>query len=151
VPYLLLKWLHIVAAIVVVGAHATYGIWIVRGSSDRNILRFTLRNVKLIDDRLAMPAFGILLLTGLGMSYVSRVWTLSWLIAGQVMFVVLVVAHVLVYRPTLRRMIDLLDREGMESPNYQRAASIEAKLGITMVVLMVTIVFFMVVKPMLWV
>ena len=54
------------------------------------------------------------------------------------------------YRPTLRCMIDLLDREGLESPNYQRAASLEAKLGIAMTVLMVIIVFVMVVKPRLW-
>jgi uncharacterized membrane protein len=148
--YLLLKWLHIVAAMIVVGAHITYGIWIVRASTHPDIQWFILRTIKVIDDRLAMPAFGILLIAGLAMSFITRVWTLSWLIAGQGLFVLLLLAHMLVYRPTLRRMIELLDREGMDSRNYQAAASREAKLGITMVVVMIAIVYLMVVKPTLW-
>jgi uncharacterized membrane protein len=43
--YLLLKWLHVVSAIALVGTHATYGFWIVRASSHPEALPFTLRNV----------------------------------------------------------------------------------------------------------
>ena len=148
--YLLLKWLHVLGAIVVVGAHVTYGIWIVRASSDPHVLRFTLRNVKLLDERLSVPAYTVLLIAGVAMSFVSGVWTLPWLLTGQALFVILVVAHRFGYSPTLRRMIDLLDREGIESPNYQAAAGREAWLGIALIVLMVVIVFVMVVKPPLW-
>jgi hypothetical protein len=39
----------------------------------------------------------------------------------------------------LSRLIELLDREGFDSPSYQAAAAREARLGITMVVLETTL------------
>jgi uncharacterized membrane protein len=151
VPYALLKWLHVLAAIVTVGAHASYGIWIVRASSHREALPFTLRNIKLIDDRIVIPAFAVQLISGSAMVLIVRAWlTAPWLLTGLALFVLLVLVHLFVYRPTLRRQIQLLEREGFDSPNYQAAAGREANLGIAMVVLMVVIVFLMVVKPGLW-
>src|SRR3989304_370722 len=64
-PYLLLKWLHVLAAIVAVGSNVTYGIWIARASRSPEALPFTLRGIKLIDDRVANPAYGLLLATAL--------------------------------------------------------------------------------------
>jgi hypothetical protein len=57
--YLLLKWLHVLAAIVAIGANVTYGIWIARASRNPDVLPFTLRGIKLIDDRIANPAYGV--------------------------------------------------------------------------------------------
>jgi hypothetical protein len=45
--YLLLKWLHVLAAIVAVGANVTYGIWIAGPSRHPEALSFTLRGIKL--------------------------------------------------------------------------------------------------------
>lgn len=50
--FLLLKWLHILSAIAAVGANITYGIWLRRASPKPEVLPFTLRTIKLIDDRL---------------------------------------------------------------------------------------------------
>jgi uncharacterized membrane protein len=151
VLYALLKWLHVLAAIVVVGAHASYGIWIVPASSHREALPFTLRNIKRLDERIVIPAIAVQLITGLAMALIVRAWlTAPWLLTGLALFVLLVLVHLFVYRPILRRMIDLLDREGFDSPDYQTAAAREANLGIALVVLMVVIVFLMVVKPGLW-
>jgi uncharacterized membrane protein len=151
VAYLLLKWLHALAAIAVVGAHITYGVWIVRASSHPEALPFTLRNVRWLDGRISGPAYGVLLVTGLGMATIVRPWfTGPWLLAGLVLFVVLVLAHVFGYSPTLRQMIRLLDSEGVGGPGYQAAAHREARLGIAMILVMVAIVFLMVVKPRLW-
>jgi hypothetical protein len=47
-------------------------------------------------------------------------------------------------------MIELLDREGMDSPGYRAAATLEMRLGIAVVVVMMAIVYLMVVKPALW-
>ena len=149
--YGILKWLHILAAIAIVGAHASYGIWIVRASNYREALPFTLRNVAWVDQRVVFPAYALLLITGFAMMGIVRAWqTAPWLLTGLGLFVVLILAHVFVYRPTLRRMIQLLDRDGFDSPGYQAAAAREANLGIALVVLMVVIVFVMVVKPGLW-
>ena len=51
--YLLLKWLHVLAAIVAVGSNVTYGIWVARASRNPKALPFTLRGIQLIDDRVA--------------------------------------------------------------------------------------------------
>jgi uncharacterized membrane protein len=132
--------------------HASYGIWIVRASGHREALPFTLRNVKLLDERLVFPAYAVLVTTGFAMALMVRAWlTAPWLLTALVLFVLLILAHLLVYSPTLRRMIQRLEHEGFDSPDYQAAAAREANLGIAMVVLMVVIVFLMVVKPGLWV
>jgi uncharacterized membrane protein len=69
--YLLIKLLHVLAAAIAVGANVTYAIWIAAGSRDPKTLPFALRGVKLIDDRLANPAYGLLLITGVAMVLVG--------------------------------------------------------------------------------
>ena len=66
----ILKLIHVSAAIVAVGANATYGIWLSRASRSTEVLPFTLRTIKLIDDRLANPAYGLQLVTGLIMAFI---------------------------------------------------------------------------------
>lgn len=92
--YLLLKWLHVLSAIAVVGAHATYGFWVVRGSSHPEALPFILRNIKWIDERIAIPGFAGLLLTGLGMGFMARsLMAAPWFLSGLVLLVLLLLAH----------------------------------------------------------
>lgn len=149
--YLLLKWLHVLAAIVAVGANVTYGIWIARASRHPDALPFTLRGIKLIDDRLANPAYGLLLITGLSMVFtVGLPLTTPWLLTALVLFILVGLIAALGYTPTLRRQIELLDSEGIHSPNYQAVARRGTRLGIILAVVVVTIVFLMVVKPGLW-
>lgn len=150
-PYLLLKWLHILAAIVAVGANVTYGIWIARASRNPDVLPFTLRGIKLIDDRLANPAYGALLITGLLMVFVVRFsLTTPWLLTALVLYVLVVLVGLLGYTPTLRRQIQVLESEGFSSLTYQALARRGMLLGVILAVLTIVIVFLMVVKPSLW-
>ena len=149
--YLLLKWLHVLAAIGAVGSNITYGIWLTRASRQPEALPFTLRGVKLIDDRIANPAYGLLLVTGLLMAYVGRVpLTTPWLLSALVLYVAVVLVGLLGYTPNLRRQIEVLDGEGAASPAYQALAGRGIRLGAVLGVLVVVIVFLMVVKPALW-
>ena len=149
--YLLLKWLHILAAIILVGAHITYGVWIVRASSHPEALPFVLRNIKWLDDRISAPAYSVLLVAGLVMVFTAGLSpTTPWLLASMILFVLMVLAHLLGYSRIVRRMIQLLETEGSSSPNYQAEAAREMNLGIALIVVMVVIVFLMVVKPGLW-
>ncbi len=150
-PYLLLKWLHVLAAIVAVGANITYGIWIARASRNLAALPFTLRGIKLIDDRVANPAYGLLLATGLLMVFTARLsLTTPWLLTALVLYVLIVLAGLLEYTPALRRQIRLLESEGPASPNYRTLARRATMLGIVLTLLALIIVFLMVVKPGLW-
>jgi uncharacterized membrane protein len=149
--YQVLKWLHILAAITAVGANITYGIWISRASRRPEALPFTLANIKLIDDRLANPSYGLLLVTGLLMVFVVRMpLTTPWLLTALILYGLLVLAGLLGYTPSLKRQIRLLESEGPASMAYQAVARRSTALGILLVVLAVVIVFLMAVKPALW-
>lgn len=148
-PYL--KWLHILAAVTAVGANITYGVWISRGSRHPESLPFTLSGIKLIDDRIANPAYGLLLITGLLMVYVARLsLTQPWLLTALILYALLVLVGLLGYTPTLKRQIRLLESKGATSSGYQAIASRGTVLGILLAILAVAIIFLMVVKPAFW-
>ena len=65
--YLVLKFVHILAAIVAVGFNASYGVWLARAGQYPAAAPILLRGVKLLDDRFANPAYAFLLLTGIAM------------------------------------------------------------------------------------
>ena len=147
----ILKWIHVLAAIIAVGANATYGIWLARASRSSEVLPFTLRTIKLIDDRLANPAYGLQLLTGLAMAFILPVpLTTPWLLTALVLYAILVLVGLGGYTPTLRRQIQVLDKEGFRSPNYQALSRRGTLIGIVLAILAIAIVFLMVVKPGLW-
>ena len=149
--FLILKWLHVLSAITAVGANITYGIWLGRASREPSALPFTLRGVKILDDRVANPAYGALLVTGLLMAFVAPLpLTTPWLLTSLVLYVIILLLGLFVYTPVFRRQIQLLDSEGFQSPGYQAASSRGTVLGIVLTVLVVAIVFLMVVKPSLW-
>lgn len=104
-----------------------------------------------IDERIALPGFAGVLVTGLAMGFTARpLFRAPWLISGMLLLLLLLLAHLFVYRPTVSRMIRLLDTEGIDSPAFVAAAHREARLGIAMTVVMIFVVFLMVVKPALW-
>src|SRR5512138_3901565 len=147
----ILKWLHILAAVVAVGANATYGIWLARAARNAEVLPFALRTIKLIDDRIANPAYASQLITGFLMVFIVHLpLTTPWLLTALILYAILVLVGLGGYTPTLRRQIQLLDREGFQSPNYQALARRGTMLGIALAILAIAIVFLMVVKPGLW-
>ncbi len=148
-PYL--KWLHVLSAIVAVGANATYGVWLARASRDPETLPFTLKGIKLLDDRMANPAYGLLLITGLWMALTAPLpLTTPWLLTSLVLYGILVMLGLFGYTPVLRMQIRLLEAQGFDSPAYRAQARLETVLGIILAVLAIGIVFLMVVKPALW-
>ena len=124
--HLVLKWLHVLFAIAAVGTNLTYGVWIAGATRDGAALPFALRGIRILDDRLANPSYGLLLVSGLAMIYVGG-WSLTtpWILPGLGLYVILVLVGLLGYRPTLPEQIRLA-------------------------VLAVAIVFLMVAKPGLW-
>jgi len=149
--YLVLKWVHILAAIIAIGANATYGIWIARASRRTEALPFTLHGIKLIDDRIANPAYGLSLVTGALMVFVGKInLTTPWLLTSLGLYLLLVVVGLFGYTPVLKRQIQILESRGATSPEYQAHARQGTILGIVLAVLAIVIVFLMVVKPALW-
>jgi hypothetical protein len=76
-----------------------------------------LRGVKILDDRIANPAYGLLLITGAAMVFLGRLpWTTPWLLTALALYAVVAVVGQAGYTPTLRRQIAALDAGGQTRP-----------------------------------
>lgn len=149
--YALLKFVHVLLAITAVGFNISYGIWQSRAAREPRAMEFTLKGIKLLDDRVANPAYGLLLLTGLGLLALGRIpWTTPWVLSSLVLYVVVVALAVRGYTPLLRQQIETLARRGPQSPEFQQLAARGRTVGIALAVLVILIVFFMVTKAQLW-
>lgn len=146
--YAVLRFIHVLLAITAVGSNITYGVWIARAARAPQHLDYVLRGVKLLDDRIANPAYGLLLVTGVSMLYVGRVpWQTPWILTALILYVLMVGLGLAGYTPALRAQIETLRAEGPDAAGYLRIARRARWLGIVEAVLVVAIVFLMVTKP----
>ncbi len=146
--YRWLKLLHVLLAIVAVGFNASYGIWIGRAARHPEHEGHVLRTVKLIDDRVANPAYALLLVTGLAMVVVGDLGLSTfWIAASLVLYAVAVALGLGLYTPTLRRQIEALERDGAGSTEYRALSRRSRAVGMATGVVVLAIVFLMVYKP----
>lgn len=146
--YALLKFVHVLLAVVAVGFNASYGIWLARAAREPQHLGHVLHGIKVLDDRFANPAYVLLLLTGLTLTFIGGIpLATAWIAASLALYVVLVIVALGVYTPTLRAQLRLLEAQGATSPEYARVARRGTVVGIVLAVVVVAIVFLMVTKP----
>ena len=146
--YEVLKFFHVLLAIVAVGFNASYAIWLARAAREPEHEGFALRGVKLLDDRFANPAYALLLVTGLLMVWVGNLELAQfWLLTALVLYAVAVGLGLFVYTPTLRAQIAALETSGSGSPEFQALAKRGTTVGIVLAVDVIAIVFLMVTKP----
>jgi len=136
----------------VLGANVTYGIWLAAAGRNPAALPFALRTIKLIDDRLANPSYGMLLVTGIILLLIPEGYSFStpWVGLAIGLYIVAVLVGVLGYSPALRRQIALAENPGPGSGDYAAAARRGTLMGILLVGLVVVIELVMVTKPALW-
>jgi uncharacterized membrane protein len=147
--YEILKYVHILMAIVAVGFNASYAIWLRRAARAPDHHAYVMRGVKILDDRFANPAYGVLLLTGLIMVLTTPGLHLTtfWVLLALILYTTTVIIAAGVYTPTLRRQIDALEAEGPQTARYRMLARRSTVSGIAMGVIVTFIVFLMVTKP----
>ncbi|MHB8731226.1 MAG: DUF2269 family protein [bacterium] len=146
--YLIMKWFHVLMAIIALGTNVTYGVWFTRAGRDRQHLAFVLRGVRMLDNRIANPAYGLLLITGFAMTGMGHIpVSTPWVLISLILYVILIVIAAAGYSPTLRRGIATLEAGGPDSPEFKQTAARGRTLGILLIVIAVVIVFLMVTKP----
>jgi uncharacterized membrane protein len=146
--YVILKYLHIVLAIVAIGFNASYGFWLARAGREPEHALHVLRGIRVLDNRFANPAYGLLLLTGVGLLFMGQIpFTTFWIAASLVLYVLAVIVAAAVFTPTLRRQIAAVETQGAMSDEYKRLASRARTVGIVMIVLVLLIELLMVTKP----
>jgi uncharacterized membrane protein len=136
---------------VAIGYNASYGLLIARaraGGIDGREMRFALGTVKFMDDYVANPCYALLLVTGGAMVYLSGYpWTLKWIYMSLGLLVLAFAIAIVLYSPTLRREIEVLEVNGPSDPEFLKLSTRGAALGGLLGVIVVAIVALMVFKP----
>lgn len=143
-----LKLLHILLAIVAVGANITYGIWQARAAREPEHLDWTLRGVKLLDDRVANPSYIGLGVVGVAMTLTGP-WAFEtlWIAVSIGLYAALAVVGFGFYSPTLSRQIRVYEADGPQSAEFAALGRRGRLLGVVMAVIVVAIIALMVLKP----
>jgi uncharacterized membrane protein len=143
-----LKVVHILLAIVAVGFNLSYAILIRRATAEPQHLGHTLRTVKVLDERFANPAYGLLFVVGLAMVIIGfPEITDLWIILAIGLYLLAVILGFAIYSPLLRRQIAAVESAGPGSSEYQALAGRGASLGALLGAITVAIVVLMVLKP----
>ncbi len=148
--FTLAKFLHVTFAIIAVGWNASYGFWLARAArQSKDTQLFTLRSIKTMDDRVANPLYGLLLLTGLFMAYQAGypLLTTRWIAGALALYVVALLMAFLLITPNFRKAIAALEADGPEGATYKSMMARGRTLGIIVGVVVLAIVFLMVTKP----
>ncbi|KRT63248.1 MAG: hypothetical protein XU10_C0013G0016 [Chloroflexi bacterium CSP1-4] len=143
----LLQLVHVLAAIVAVGANVTYAIWLRRAGRDRERLLFVIETVRTIDRRVANPGYVVLLITGVLMIVGGLYsFTTGWIVAAIALYVLTALLGLLAFAPAIRRQLAEAENDPT-SEAYAAAASRSSALGLLTTAIVVTIVALMVLKP----
>src|SRR5574337_724533 len=149
--YLILKFVHVVLAIIAVGANATYGVWMATGAREPQHLRILLRGILFLDRRIANPAYGLLLLTGLAMLALGHLNVRTpWITAALILYVLAIAVGVAGFGRAMKRQIHAADGPGPTSDAYRQAASGAQTWGLVFMVIVLVLVFDMVPQPAWW-
>ncbi len=144
--YNLLKFVHVLLAIVALGSNITYGIWNMLAAREPANLLYTPKGIAFIDRRVANPSYGLLLITGLILVAMQWGWR-GWIVTALILFVLLIVVAVGFYSRALRQQIQVLATQGPASAAYKQVEGQATLYGIVSAVIALAIVFMMVVKP----
>ena len=147
--YTIVKFLHVLFAIIAVGYNASYGLWLARAAHEpAGTQLFALRTIKFMDDRIANPLYGLLALSGLVMVFTAGyALTTFWIAAALVLYVTALAIAFGVITPNFRVALRALETDGPGSATYTGAMARGRTFGILISVVVLGIVFLMVIKP----
>ena len=149
--YSILKFIHIIAAIVALGANITYAVWFTRANKNPEALAFTLHTIKAIDDYIATPAYILLLPSGwLLASLAGWSLTLPWIFTSLILYAAVSVIGLGIYTPTLKKQISIAERVGSNAREYKEISYRSNAIGMALNILILIIIYLMATKPILW-
>lgn len=144
---LVLKLVHILAAIVALGANVSYGFWLRLAGRDRARLLFAIEGIRWLDRRIANPMYVVVLVTGILM-VLSGAYSFEtgWIAASIALYVLVAVVGIAFFAPAIRRQLTEAERDPA-SPAYAAAAARTTRLGLLTTAAVGVIVALMVTKP----
>jgi uncharacterized membrane protein len=143
----LLKYVHVLLAITAFGSNITYGVWKGLAAREPTYESFVQRGITFLDNRVANPSYGLLLITGLALMIVGKWGLRGWIIAALILFALLIIVAAGFYSRILRQQAKVIEKEGPTSAEYRRLDGQATIYGLVSAVIVLLIVFLMVVKP----
>ena len=143
-----LKALHIFFAIVAVGLNISYAVWQARAAREPEHTGYALRGIKFLDDRIANPAYGGLLVVGIVLVLLGP-WefTQFWVLAAIGLYLVMGAVAFLLYSPTLTKLIASYESGGASTAEFAALSGRSRVVGMVLAVIVVAIILLMVLKP----
>lgn len=144
--YLLLKFFHILIALVALGGSAGLGIALEFYGNHPTHGPFLLRAIGRIVAFFVLPGYVLMLVTGLWMVNMAWPLTTRWIQGAVVLWTVGIVG-LSIFLAVLRKQRRLLEAEGPSSASYQRVSLLGRAVGGGVGLVGITILYFMVFKP----
>lgn len=145
-PYL--KWLHILGAIIGLGASFTYPLWLKLARRQPANTRFIVNGIESVE-KVANLGYVTVLITGIAMMLVAGIpFTTSWLLTALILFVSIGIVVGVLYVPAQKNQAALADNP--QSPEYLAAEERVTRILVAVILLVIVIEFLMTVKPRLW-
>jgi uncharacterized membrane protein len=149
--YLVVKFLHMLAAIIATGTNATYGVLLSRAHRAPEHLRHVRDGVRALDRNVANPAYALLLITGLLLVWMGPLsMTTPWVSLSLILFVLAAGIGLVRLTPLTRRQSDALERHGPDSPQYKQLRRGINRASVVAGLIVLVIIYLMVAKPTLW-
>jgi uncharacterized membrane protein len=138
------KFVHVILAIVAVGSNLSYGVWLAGSDDDAHVLR----GIKHLHDRVAIPAYVLLGVTGV-ILVVRGPWgiTTPWVAVSSVLYLVALAGAVFASAPALLAQLISLEEHGPQHPIYRAATRYTTLAAGLTGALAIVIIFLMVTKP----
>jgi len=147
--YLLLKFLHVMFAIIWVGgviALTTFSLLLLR-SSDRSFLASLTRYSAIVGARVTGPAAGLTILAGIGAAWYGHVGFPFWILWGLAAFVVTLLMGAVFFRRAVMNFGHLLAQPDSDDRAIAAGQRRVAVQQLIMIVLLLATVGVMVFKP----
>ena len=148
-PYLLVKALHVLAAIVAVGANVTYAFWLARAGRDQKKLVFAIDTIRWLDRSIANPGYIALAITGVLLVLTSGgtySFTTGWIALSIVLYIGVAILGFAAFSPSIRRQLVEAEKDP-RSDAYFAAANRSNGFGLLTTAIVLIIVTLMVTKP----
>ena len=148
--YNILKFLHIVLAIIAVGYVMTFGLILSRAEKadrDGRELKYALTTVRLMSN-IANVCFVLLVLIGVGMVHIGGIgWKPIWIHGSAALFLIAFGVGIFLLGPIGRRRLAILESRGPSDPEFVKLSKRSAMLGGLAGLITLVIIWLMVAKP----
>lgn len=144
--YLVVKFIHVLVAIVALGASAGLGILLEFYADDLKHGRFVLHAIERMVAYVVLPGYALMLFTGLWMMRLSWSLTTGWIETAIALWCVGIVIFGLALA-ILRKQMALFDSDGVSAASYRRTALLGRVVGAAGGLVVVALLYLMVFKP----